>query len=283
MNAEAKRNFLAWHPFSPKGVARMVGFPPWQCWLAVAAAAFVCAGMVRHAVVTAWVPVLEAASAALPTRGQLHHGALDLPGERTARVLASNPFLSVSLYAEPGDMEAPSEVRLVFAEYGIRMCSLFGCAAAAYPIDIDFPFNRVETTAWWGAWRPFVLGMVYCVSVLFFLILWCLFASVAFLPAVGLAWYLDRELKARAAIRLAVLCQVPGALLLGLGLVLHVRGNLDLVGVTVLAGAQLLLSAVFLVCSLWHLPRLQTQPLNPFQTEKNQERKPAPKANPFAE
>lgn len=261
----------------------MVSCPPWQGWLAAALTAFLCAWAVRHAVVAAWVPVLEAAADALPETGRLHHGALELNSPETASLLAANPHLSVGLHGEPGDLEAPSDIRLVLSSYGFRVCSLFGCTGMAYPIDLQFPANRVETTAWWGAWRPFLLGLVYCAAVLFFLVQWCLIATVLLAPALGLAWYLDRTLGVRAAFRLAVICQLPGALVFSVGLVLHVTGFLGLLELTVLAALQCLAGVALLFWSLWHLPRLQEQPVNPFATESSPKRQPAPEKNPFAE
>jgi hypothetical protein len=273
MSTPAEITRFAWEPLTPRGVAAfghaslrrllLVQFL-FALWLAVAACYFV-----SHA----WFPVVDAAIRQLPEQGEMRAEKLNWRG-RSPEFLGDNRFLALIVdLPHSGQIRSPAHIQIEFGETNVLAFSLFGRAEVAYPKGWIVGFNRAEMGPWWGAWKPPILAITIGVVILGSMFLWAVMATIYFLPVWLIGFFANRDLDLRGSWKLAGATSMPGALLLGLAVLLYTWGALDLIRLCVAAGLSVVIGWIYLVASPLLAPRLAKEKSlkeNPFaQTEKS--------------
>lgn len=276
-----------WHPFTPAGCARGVFAPPWQVWLLAFVVAIACGLTLRSLAHRAWIPVIETSLAALPEEGGIEHGLLLFPGAVDARVLGGNTFLSLGLGTVAGaplPVDSASDIRVRLLSDRWEACSLAGCMSLFYGADAQFPLNRLETPAWWAAWKPMIMLTLVTVAAFGLFVVWVLLGWMLNLPLQFFAFFADRAPGWAGGVRLAVLSLLPGALMMNGGLLAYGFGWFDLFDLAIVFALHLVAGWLWLVFAARALPRVATETppakVNPFSTPGGAgPRKPR---NPFA-
>ena len=107
-----------------------------------------------------------------------------------------------------------------------------------------------------GGRQPVVLAGAGMGVVPVLLLLWAVLAAI-YAPAAKLvAWFGDRQLSWPGALRLAGAAQMPGAVLLTLGILLYGRQTVDVIGLGYFQTVHFLVSWIYLVVAPFFAPRL---------------------------
>ena len=132
--------------------------------------------------------------------------------------------------------------------------------------------NRVEMGPWWGAWKPPIIWITIGTVILGAMLLWSALATIYFLPVWLIGFFANRDLDLRGSWKLAGAASMPGALLLGLAILLYTWGLLDPIRLCVAAGLSVVIGWIYCVASPLLAPMLakeKTLKENPFApTEK---------------
>ena len=283
--------FLRWiqdegHPFTGRGLAALARGGTswlllWQLGMAVAVGA-----TVAWAIHWAWVPVIERALEQLPLSAGIHGGRLDWPGAE-ARRLADSPSLAI-LVDPLGDFR-PGEGADIQAELHpdrLRIHGPFGHADLPFSAALEFELGRIEATARWHAWRPFLVGAVAITSGLLLLACWWLLA-LAYAPPVTLAgWVFRRGLSLAGSWRLACGSLLFGALVALGGLTGYAGGLYRLPGLALSQGMHLVAGAWWLFWGWCHCRRADRAESPEADADRGDRKKGARRrrksSNPFA-
>lgn len=271
MTESPAMTMLAWHPFTPRGVAGAARAPRWQLWLVLGTTAGLAVATLLNFLTRCWTPVIVEAISQLKDGGVIRNGILH-PGGDTDLTLASNQHLSITLNWSPSaPRDQASDVRVFLEIDHALVCSLFGCMPFSYEHFGDAPLGRTETGAWWQAWSPtFYTAAAIGYAVFLIVSWWCLVVLYAW-PVRLLAFYLDRQVDFAGAARVAQAALVPGALWMSGALFGYARGWLGLVGLLIVFVLHLPVGWLFAGLACRHLPlRSDTQPANPFQSGSTQ-------------
>jgi hypothetical protein len=244
-----------WQPLTPRGIAALAlarggRLPKFQ-----AAFALLVVGSLVWFVTSAWFPVIDATAHQLPAQAQIRAGALEWTGSSPVR-LAENKFLSVTI--DPDAMASPhstTDIEIELGRYELRVRSLLGYLALPYPARYRIDLSRTEFQAWWGAWRPFLLGFIGVFAAVALLLGWNLLALL-YAPVVRfIGFYANRAAPFRVCWRLAVAAMMPGAVVLAGVTVLYSLQRIDLIGLLFGIALHLVVGWLFLVVSPLALPQ----------------------------
>lgn len=257
----------AWQPLSPAGIARFADASFGRVFLMQLIAALIATAAICWFVSAAWFPQVRAAINRLPPTGQIHQGQLLLPAG-SAGVLSDSRLLGFSINPEshpPATLA--SDLRIQFHDSYVAICSLFGCINYPYPPGYVIDFNRPEMQPWWGAWEPIIIGMLALGVALALLLSWLVLATLYFPVAWLIAFFADRHLSWGGSWRLASASLMPGALLLIGGVLAYGVQAIDVIRFLVLVCLHVAIAWIFLVVSIFALPRIDTASVrarNPF-------------------
>jgi hypothetical protein len=264
---ESATSAPAWQPLTLGGVASFAGASFGRLFLLQVIVALLVALSVVWAAQAGWFPVIEAALSELPERGEIRHGQLHWTGASPTR-LAESTFLSILVDLHgAGRIGQSADVQLELGRTGVKIRSLLGYAALAYPKGWRIALNRAEALSWWGAWHPFLRIGVAVVVIAGLLAGWLVQAALYSIAIRLIAFYSDRAASGLGCLRMAGAALLPGALMMSGAIVLYSLHRLNLVGLFAAWLLHLLIGWVYAGLSPLRLPRLAGSPRrrgNPF-------------------
>ena len=264
---------FAWEPVTPRGVAAFARASLERLLVVQSVFALLAVFAVVRLLADGFFPTVDAAIASLPDRGDIRHGRLLLAGtnEMPPKILGAGHFLAITLDTQNSHaLRTPAHFQLEFTGDSLVIISLLGEMEIPYPPDRAFYFNRADLRPAWGAWAPDFLGLAAIGTFFGLLLVWWLLAMVYFLPVWLVGFFTDRRLNFRAAWKLSGAAQMPGALLMSLGLALYALGVFDLVQLAFAFTMHLVISWIYIFVSPMFLDRATAaENKNPFTPSKN--------------
>ena len=261
----------AWQPLTPRGVAAFAQGTLRRLLLVQLLVALLVALAVGWFLSDGYFPVVSKAIAQLPDTGEVSRGRLVWAGDSPV-LLAESRLLAVSVdLDESARIRSAAHVQVELGRTHLFVRSLFGYVAVNYPTGWRIAANREELQPLWGAWRPAILAGAFIGVVLGLFAIWFLLATLSAGPVWLFSFYLNRELNLRGSWRLCGAALMPGALLMVGALSFYDLGVMDLVQLTFVFGAHLVMGWVYLAVSPFFLPRVsEVVPgaKNPFAARK---------------
>ena len=219
----------AWQPFTLSGVAAFAGDSLTrlvQVQFAVGSIAAICAVWTFH---HTWGSAWSDAIPRLPATAEIRDGTLQWGGDRAGK-LSENRFLSIVVDLDAtGELAAGSDVQIELEREELRMRSILGFLPIHYPAGWAVPLDRMEVSAWWGAWDQAVLAGLGVMVLTGLGLAWSLLALPYSIIVRLVALMANRPLTMRGAWALAVAAQFAGTLIASAALVAYGLGRLDLV------------------------------------------------------
>ena len=260
-------------PITPRGVVGFAYAGVLRLWFGQLVTAILVALAVLWFFNDSCVPAVDKAIHHLAGNGEIFSGELIWHGEAPV-VLAEERFLALDIdLNHTGTIHCTSDVQVEFGRDSIRVFSLLGYTDFYYPYyppTQTIPISREALEPLWGAWLPEIQAVLVALILVGLLLLWNILGTIYWLP-IWLAGFLaGRELGCLAAWRLAGASLLPCGLLLALGIFLFDFGVLDLVQISFVMAAHLLLGWIYLFVSLLFLPRRgsgKKNKKNPFHRE----------------
>jgi len=258
-------------PFTPRGIAAFARASSRRLFLAQSVVA------VLAAVTLAWFlndncfSVIHAAIQNLPDSGRITYGKLDWRGNSPV-LLAEGRLLAFDVDLDHrGAIHSTADVQIEFGRTSLRIYSLPGYSEFSYMPARFAPFNRTDLEPLWGAWAEAILLITAATIFAGLLLNWAILATLYFLPAWLLGFFLNRDLSVGTSWKLSAAALMPGALALVGGIALYNFGFLNLVSLSFLFAAHFVIGWVYLALSIFFLPRIvasATRP-NPFKQDEN--------------
>lgn len=206
----------------------------------------------------------------MPEAGDIRSGSLDWHGD-SPQLLAEGRFLAVDVDKNhSGQIRSPAELQVEFGTDSIRVFSTFGYYSDfPYPPRGILPFNRQELEPLWDAWAAEILFMAVAVVTVALVLNWWLLATLYFLPACLLGFFMNRDLSLWAGWKLSGASLMPGALVMVAGIMLYGLGLLNLVSFSLLFAMHFVLGWAYVAVSPLFLSRISDGPPkgNPFRTK----------------
>ncbi len=244
----------AWQPLTFGGVARYAHDWIGKLFLTCLIVSLLVAGAVVWTATRVWVPTIDSAIQNLPAGVELSGGRLRFV--QAAR-LAESRFLAIHLGPAAGYGPASSaDVNIVLDQEVVRFRSIFGAAAARYPVHWTFHLSPAETDPWWGAWKPAVLAYAAGGVIL------SMFASLMGLGLVYtpvprlIALFTGRRVTLWGSFKLAIAALLPGAVLMAIAISLYGMNQIRLLELIAAWFLHFLIGWIFLVGASLKLPRL---------------------------
>jgi hypothetical protein len=257
-------------PFTPRGVATFARASFGRLLLVQIIIALIAAASVAWFLDDSVFPVVKMAVQNLPAVGEIRSAKLNWHGD-SPKLLAEGRFLAFDVDLEhSGKINSPADVQIEFGKETIWSSALLGYSEIPYPSGQVFSFNRTELEPLWGAWRAEILFAAFVATAIGLLASWWLLATIYFLPAWLLGFFVNRELDFRASWKLSGAALLPGALLMAAGILLYDFGAVDLVEFGFIFGAHFVLGWIYLFVSLLFVPAISTSSPrgNPFVASK---------------
>jgi hypothetical protein len=234
---------------------------------------------------SAWLPAIESAIHNLPENGYILRGELAWP-KPEATLLTESRWLS--LIVTPVDSHSFSksaDLRLELHSQEARFYSMFGYMQIPYGPEFSLVLNRPDAVPWWGARRPFFIAGAMVGT---FVGLWLIWMSLALLyapVAKFMAFWADRDLTWRQAIRVCAAALLLPAIVYSVAIALYGLGWLPLEGLIAICGLHIVMGWVYVAGAPMRLPArpgLET-PLksNPFNHPAAEKPGDKPAGNPF--
>ena len=258
------------------GVARFAVASRWRLLLAELVFALMVAATVVWFVQQAWVPVIDKSIRQMQPTGEIRGGRLAWPSG--AVVQQEGPFMRIDV--RPGgfiNVVESADFVLAFGPDKLEIGSSLGLGLLPlpYPNGWIWSFNKTELEPWWGARSHMVLVGLGLLVVVMLLIAW---SALGLLYAFPVKVFSINRVDWVGASKIAVAAQLPGALVMSIGIVLYSLKQLDLVGLLVVWGVHLVLSWVYLMFS----PILAPKPPKPQKAKpKKTKAKRDSEDNPF--
>jgi len=237
----------AWQPLTFGGVARFAVASCWRLLSVELVFALIVAATVVWFVQQAWVPVINKTIKQMPPTGEIRGGRLDWPSETVLQ--QEGPFMRIAV--RPGgfsNVEESADLVLAFDSSNLRIGSSLGLGLLTlpYPMGWILSFNKTELEPWWGARSHMLLAGLGLMVVLALQFVWSALGLLYMLPVkIFSVSRLDRV----GAIKIAIAAQMPGALVMSVGIVLYGLKQLDLVALLVVWGVHLALPWLYLMFS----------------------------------
>lgn len=261
----------AWEVLTPRGVAAFTRAKFGRLFLVQFIVALLVAAAMVWFLFGGCFPTVRYAIRQLPDTGEIRSGKLNWRGN-AAQLLAEGTFLAFSVNLEyAGDIRSPAHWQIEFGREDMRIHSLLGYREASYPAGWVVAFNRKELEPWFGAWQPALLALAALGVVIYLMVSWFVLATLYAVPVWLAGMFANRDLTLAASWRLAGAALMPGALLMVAAILLYDFGVLDLVQMTVVMVAHVVLGWIYLGVSLLFLPRpeeVAAQGKNPFASSQ---------------
>ncbi len=287
LESSSRTDPAPWHSFTPRSAAGIAAHPEGrlcrvQCCVALFVAA-ACVWLLHHQ----WVPAIGQAIARLPHPGGSVKGGLLHWPEARPRMLTpvdAPPFLHVIV--DPLDEEDHSliaDIQVELRERSLQVSSLFGFVRVGYPQGWDLKLDREWLGPWWESRRPFLLAALGAGVVAVLLLMWNLLAFGGAWMVRAFALFADRQASFMVCWRLAAAALMPGAVVLGMGILCYSMELLPLTGLVVVYALHLLITGAYWVAAPFFLPPLGSaaSASNPFAEAAQASPAPAPLENPF--
>lgn len=246
----------AWQPLTPRGVAAFAQGTLRRLLLVQLLVALLVALAVGWFLSDGYFPVVSKAIAQLPAAGEVSRGRLVWAGDSPV-LLAESRLLAVSVdLDESARIRSAAHVQVELGRTHLFVRSLFGYIAVHYPTGWRIAANREELQPLWGAWRPAILAGAFIGVVLGLFATWFILATLFAGPVWLFSFYLNRELNLRGSWRLCGAALMPGALLMVVALSFYDLGVMDLVQLTFVFMAHLVVGWVYFAVSPFFLPRV---------------------------
>ena len=246
---------FAWQPLTPRGVAAFARAPLGRVLLVQLVFALLAAASCVWFLHRAWLPVITEAIGRLPADGQIRGGTLDWRGN-SPEVLAESRYLALVVdLRHEGRARSPAHVAIEFGQADVKLFSLFGFVALAYPKANLIAFNQPGLTPWWGAWSPALLALAAGAVIVWLMCCWAGLATLYCLPVWLVGLYANRELSLRGSWRLAGAALMPGALLFTAVILCYGLQALDLVHLAAAAGLHLVVGWLYVCFSPFYCPK----------------------------
>ena len=268
----------AWQPLTFSGVARFAVVSRWRLLTVELVFALMVAATVVWFVQQAWVPVIDKSIQHMPATGEIRGGRLAWPSG--AVVEQEGPFMRIDV--RPGgfsNVVESADLVLAFGPDNLQFGSSLGLGLLPlpYPKGWIWSFNKTELEPWWGARSHMVLAGLGLLVVVALLIAW---SALGLLYAFPVKVFSVNRVDWVGARKIAVAAQLPGALVMTVGIVLYSLKQIDLVALLTVWGVHLVVPWVYLMCS----PVLAPKPPKPEQAKRKKTRaKRDSEDNPFDE
>ena len=268
MSDEEPSTPAAWQPLTFRGVAAFAHARTSRLLLVQLCVAIAVSMGVLFFLSHAWTPTVTTAIRALPAVGSVRDGKLDWHGDDPV-ILAESPLLAIIV--DTGGSRATGQVADLQLELGadeLRFVALLGVLSLPYPEGWEIAVNRTALDPWWGAWNPVLRAVAVLVTIITLLVLWAVMAWL-YAPVVWLAvFFTDRVAGWRDCWRMAGAALMPGALLMGGGIVLYAVERISLVHLGFALALHLVLGWIYMIGAPFGLPRALPPPAgagkNPF-------------------
>ena len=263
----AGRSTFAWEPFTPRGVAAFAHASLGRLVLVQLVVALVAAASVMWFLDDSVFPVIETAIQNLPDTGKIRSGKLDWQGD-APKLLAEGHFLALDVDLDHDDkINSTADLQVEFGQDTFWASALLGYMEFSYPGGDPLPFNRTDLEPLWGAWRSTILFLAAAATMIGLLVSWWFLATLYFLPAWLLGYFVNRDLNFRRSWQLSGAALLPGALLMAAGILLYDFGAVDLVQFGFIFAAHFVLGWVYLFVSLLFVRPISGLPPrgNPFE------------------
>ena len=226
----------------------------------------------------AWAPVIDKTIRQMPPTGEIRGGRLAWPSG--AVLQQEGPVMRIDV--RPGgfaNVVESADLVLAFGSSDLRIGSSLGLGLLTlpYPTGWILSFNKTELEPWWGARSHMVLAGLGLLTILALLGAWSALGLLYMFPVKVFSF---NRVDWAGAKKIAIAAQMPGALVMSVGIVLYGLKQLDLVALLIVWGVHLLLPWMYLMFS----PILAPKPPKP---QKAKSKKPKvrrdPRDNPFDE
>ncbi|MGD1083817.1 MAG: hypothetical protein ABSA47_03590, partial [Verrucomicrobiota bacterium] len=248
----------AWQPLTFGGVAAFARAPWPRLLLAqVVVAALAAAGVVWF-LARCYAPVVTEAVQKLPDGASLTNGQLaGISGTR----IAENKFLSIAITDDDhAELDQSADVQIALRKGRVEISSLLSSALGLVEFDYStnsaWDLSQSHLEPLWGAWEPVVQAGAGIGVVIVLPLIWAALAVIYAPAAKFVAWFGDRQLSWGGAWRLACAAQMPGAMLLALGVVLYSRQTVDLIGLGYFETVHFLVGWTYVLAAPHFAPRL---------------------------
>lgn len=260
------------------GVARFAVASRWRLLVVELFFALMVAATVVWFVQQAWAPVIDKTIRQMPPTGEIRGGRLAWPSG--AVLQQEGPFMRIDV--RPGgfaNVVESADLVLAFGSSDLRIGSSLGLGLLTlpYPTGWILSFNKTELEPWWGARSHMVLAGLGLLTILALLGAWSALGLLYMFPVKVFSF---NRVDWAGAKKIAIAAQMPGALVMSVGIVFYGLKQLDLVALLIVWGVHLLLPWMYLMFS----PILAPKPPKP---QKAKSKKPKvrrdPRDNPFDE
>jgi hypothetical protein len=218
-----------WQPLTLGGVAGFGRASLGRLFKVQTAVALLLAASVIWFLAGACFPQVDQAVAALPDQCGIRNRRLSWAGASPV-VLAEGPFLAITVNLEGGETLARGvDLQFELGREELRIRSLLGYFPMRYPAGWTLTLDRLETQAWWGAWRGFLLLGAGAATVAGLFASWCVIALVYSFPVRTIAFYADRQVSGWGSWKVASAALLPGTVLMAAALGLYRFHRLNLI------------------------------------------------------
>jgi hypothetical protein len=257
----------AWQPFTFGGVAAFSRDGFGRLLLVQFLCALIVSGSAVFFLHRAFVPVILGAIQKMPDAAKMTDGHLTGVDET---LISETKFLAIVVSPETSDQIGQSaDVQIQFRPTNFRVGSVFRPDWGwefDYAPDLALNLSRSNLEPWWGAWNPIYLAGAGVAFVALLFVMWALLALIYTVPAKCAALFADRKLSWFGAWRMASAALLPGAILMAASTFLYGAWAVDLIGLSFLLVAHVLVGWIYVGGGVWACPRLQVNLLkrNPF-------------------
>jgi len=253
-------------PFTPRGIAAFARASGRRLLLAQTIVAMAAAAALAWFLNDNCFSIISTAIQNLPETGKISYGKLEW--SRDPVLLAEGRLLAFDVDpAHNGAIHSTADIQVEFGRTSLRVYSLLGYTEWAYAPARFAPFNRTDLDPLWGAWAEEILIIAAAAAFFGLLLSWAILATIYFLPAWLLGFFLNRDLGVRTSWKLSAAALMPAALVMTGGIVLYNCGFLNLVSLSFFFAAHFVVGWVYLALSIFFLPRitLEKPKENPFK------------------
>lgn len=271
-------------PWRGKSISRLATAGIGLLWRSQWLVAVISAACLGFFLRSAWYPVVEKSTRALPDSFEFQAGALRWPATES-RVLAENPFLSLSVELDPASPTSnTADLQFVFQDRSFKLNCLLGSTQLPYPVNLSVQSGRVLSMAWWGAWSWVVLLGVCLTSAIGLVTAWWVLATLYWPISGFISFLFQKPSNPAQSWKLGAGALLFGAIIMSTQVVLYATLVIRAPGF--IAGFVLHLASGWfgIPWGALHLPsRAKKASKNPFDTPEATHDSPPPKRrdNPF--
>lgn len=254
-------------PFTVRGVGRVAIAPIGRLFLIELVVALAITAVFGLFVNANWFSQITTAIGNLPGRGELNRGVFLWQGDSPVQ-LAGNKFIAFAIDPNhEADLGHEADLCVELGYTDVQLHSLLGYTRIPYPKNWRVTIERTQLEPWWNAWAPVILLCACATVMVILLIFWAVLAIVYMPLAALIAFLADRKLTLLGGWKLASAAQMPGALCIGVGILLYGVGWIDLVKLGGFVALQFFVVWFFVLVTPFTLERVCTPEIfrgNPF-------------------